>query len=55
MYCPPPEASVAFTIAILSLGGIADSLRHMRHEVKVAPAVAERARHAVTRMLSVRP
>ena len=31
----------------ITLAGIADSLRHMRHEVKVAPAVAERARLAV--------
>jgi len=39
----------------ITLAGIADSLRHMQHEVKVAPAVAERARLAVTRMLSVKP
>jgi quinolinate synthase len=39
----------------ITLAGIADSLRHMRHEVKVAPAIAERARLAVTRMLAVRP
>jgi len=39
----------------ITLAGIADALRHMRHEVKVAPAVAERARLAVTRMLAVRP
>jgi quinolinate synthase len=39
----------------ITLPGIAESLRHMRHEVKVAPAVAERARAAVTRMLAVRP
>ena len=39
----------------ITLAGIADSLRHMRYEVKVAPAVAERARRAVERMLEVRP
>jgi quinolinate synthase len=39
----------------ITLPGIAESLRHMRHEVKVAPAVAERARAAVTRMLAVKP
>ena len=39
----------------ITLAGIADSLRHMRHEVKVPSAVAERARRAVTRMLAVRP
>ena len=39
----------------ITLPGIAESLRHMRHEVKIAPAVAERARAAVTRMLAVRP
>jgi quinolinate synthase len=39
----------------ITLAGIADSLRYMRHEVKVPAAVAERARHAVTRMLAVRP
>ena len=39
----------------ITLAGIAESLRHMRHEVKVAPAVAERARAAVTRMLAVKP
>jgi quinolinate synthase len=38
----------------ITLAGIADSLRHMRYEVKVAPAVAERAHRAVTRMLEVR-
>jgi quinolinate synthase len=39
----------------ITLPGIADSLRHMKYEVKVAPAVAERARTAVTRMLAVNP
>jgi quinolinate synthase len=39
----------------ITLPGIAESLRHMRHEVNVAPAVAERARAAVTRMLAVKP
>jgi quinolinate synthase len=39
----------------ITLGGIAESLRHMRHEVKVAPAVAERARAAVTRMMAIKP
>jgi quinolinate synthase len=39
----------------ITLAGIAESLRHMRHEVTVPPAVAERARQAVTRMLAVRP
>jgi quinolinate synthase len=39
----------------ITLAGIADSLRHLRHGVKVPPAVAERARRAVTRMLAVRP
>jgi quinolinate synthase len=40
--------------AVVVGAGIADALRHMRHEVKVAPAVAERARRAVTRMLAVK-
>ncbi len=39
----------------ITLAGIADALRHMRHKVEVAPAVAERARHAVARMLELRP
>jgi quinolinate synthase len=39
----------------ITLAGIADSLRHMRYDVKVPAAVAERARRAVTRMLAVRP
>jgi quinolinate synthase len=39
----------------ITLAGIADSLRQMRHEVKVAPAIADRARLAVTRMLAVKP
>jgi quinolinate synthase len=39
----------------ITLAGIADSLRHLRHEVVVPTAVAERARQAVTRMLAVRP
>jgi len=38
----------------ITLAGIADALGHMRHEVKVPPAVAERARLAVTRMLAVK-
>jgi len=37
----------------ITLRGIADSLRHLRHEVTIPPAVAERARRAVTRMLAV--
>jgi quinolinate synthase len=37
----------------ITLAGIADSLRHLRHEVIIDPAVAERARLAVTRMLAV--
>jgi quinolinate synthase len=38
----------------ITLAGIADSLRHLRHEVSVPPAVAERARQAVERMMAVR-
>jgi quinolinate synthase len=37
----------------ITLAGIADSLRHLRHEVKLPPAVAARARLAVERMLAV--
>ncbi len=37
----------------ITLAGIADALRHLRHEVTIDPAVAERARLAVTRMLAV--
>ena len=37
----------------ITLQGIADALRYLRHEVTVQPAVAERARQAVTRMLAV--
>ena len=39
----------------ITLAGIADSLRHLRHEVQIHPAVAERARLAVTRMFAVTP
>ena len=39
----------------ITLAGIADALREMKHVVKVPPAVAERARLAVERMLAVRP
>ncbi|MFQ5537711.1 MAG: quinolinate synthase NadA [Gemmatimonadota bacterium] len=38
----------------ITLEGIRDSLRHMREEVVVDPAVAGRARRAVERMLEVR-
>ena len=38
----------------ITLEGIRDSLRDMKHEVLVAPAVAERARVAVQRMLEVK-
>jgi quinolinate synthase len=37
----------------ITLEGIAKSLREMRHEVTIEPAVALRARRAVTRMLAV--
>jgi quinolinate synthase len=39
----------------ITLAGIAAALRDMKHEVKVPPAIAERARQAVTRMLAVKP
>ena len=38
---------------VVAESGIADSLRHRRHEVTINPALAERARRAVTRMLEV--
>jgi quinolinate synthase len=38
----------------ITLAGIRDSLRDMKHEVLVDPAVAARARVAVERMLQVR-
>ena len=38
----------------ITLQGIADSLRHLRHEVTIDPAIAERARRAVIRMLELR-
>jgi quinolinate synthase len=38
----------------ITLKGIAASLREMRHEVTIDPAVALRARQAVTRMLAIR-
>ena len=37
----------------ITLEGIAGSLREMRHEVTIDPAIALRARRAVTRMLAV--
>jgi quinolinate synthase len=38
----------------ITLAGIANSLRHLRHEVTIPARVAERARLAVTRMLAVK-
>lgn len=38
----------------ITLTGIADALRTLRYEVTIPPAVAERARRAVTRMLAVK-
>ena len=38
----------------ITLQGIADSLRYLRHEVTIHPALAERARQAVTRMLAIK-
>jgi quinolinate synthase len=38
----------------ITLQGIADSLRYLRHEVTIQPALAERAREAVNRMLAVK-
>ena len=37
----------------ITLAGIANSLRHLQHEVSIPARVAERARVAVTRMLAV--
>jgi quinolinate synthase len=37
----------------ITLAGIANSLRHLQHEVSIPGWVAERARVAVTRMLAV--
>jgi quinolinate synthase len=37
----------------ITLEGIAASLREMRHEVTIDPAIALRARRAVTRMLAI--
>ena len=37
----------------ITMEGIRDALLHMRHEVHVDPAIAERARSAVDRMLAV--
>ena len=37
----------------ITLEGIAASLREMKHEVKIDPAIALRARQAVTRMLAI--
>jgi quinolinate synthase len=37
----------------ITLAGIANSLRHLQHEVSIPDRVAERARVAVTRMLAV--
>src|SRR5688572_11689068 len=39
----------------ITLEGIAKSLRKMQHEVTIDPAIALRARRAVTRMLAVKP
>lgn len=38
----------------ITLQGIADSLRYLRHKVTIHPALAERARQAVTRMLAIK-
>ena len=38
----------------ITLRGIADSLRYLLHEVTIHPALAERARQAVTRMLAIK-
>jgi quinolinate synthase len=38
----------------ITLAGIAESLRHLQHEVTIPARVAERARLAVTRMLAVK-
>jgi quinolinate synthase len=38
----------------ITLAGIADSLRHLRHEVTIPQAIAERARQAVARMMTVK-
>ena len=38
----------------ITLNGIRDSLRDLKHEVLVDPAIAEQARASVERMLEVR-
>jgi quinolinate synthase len=46
------EASCRF-MKMITLTGLRDALRELKHEVKVPPAIAERARLPIERMVAI--
>ncbi|MGH2991517.1 MAG: quinolinate synthase NadA, partial [Solirubrobacterales bacterium] len=50
---PANEAAVCRYMKMITLPKLRDSLREMRHEVKVPPEVAERARVPIERMVAI--
>jgi len=47
------EAASCRYMKMITLSGLRDSLRHMQHEVRVDPAIAERARIPIERMVAI--
>jgi quinolinate synthase len=47
------EAASCKYMKMITLTGLRDALREMRHEVKVPAAIAERARVPIERMVSI--
>src|SRR5205085_11067444 len=47
------EAASCRFMKMITLTGLRDALRDLKHEVKVAPAVAERARLPIERMVAI--
>jgi quinolinate synthase len=52
-FIPANRAAVCKYMKMITLPKVRDSLRHMKHEVSVPPAIADRARVPIQRMVSL--
>ena len=52
-FIPARQAAVCRFMKMITLEGLRDSLRDMRHEVRVAPDIARRARVPIERMVEI--
>ena len=52
-FIPANSAAVCRYMKMITLPKLRDSLRDMKHEVRVAPDVAERARLPIERMVAI--